>query len=419
MIVVPKIDTSSVTKTSTKKAANVENEKSAAQVFEEKKEVLKSVDCTDGKDDGKIGFWDGVGSFFKGIGNTIVNTVKDIVTDPKKLLLAAVTVGACFIPVVGPVIATGLAVAGGIGGAITLGKGIVKAVDCANSEGHTDAEARAAFEDIGSGTFTLVTSAIAVKGSLKSFKTAPGGTAKTFNGKASELAKIADKADDAKGIIKATATDLKNGVAELGNNIKSTAQSSAGTTEIAIAGGKKITLQAEPSKLDYAKAFVQETKPRFNPANTPSAKAARGETATPTAAKVEAPDFSKIKGIDEATIAQYKNLSQSQLKSLLEQIAPNGKPMAGQKGLFTELSKMVKVETPKVGFGTRAKSFGSNLGSATLNTTKNLAITSPFLFANDDSSQEYLDSIQTQSMLNYYKKYYPEYYNQIMAQQST
>ncbi len=115
-------------------------------------------------DDGKISFGEKVGSFFKGIGKSIVNGVKSIFT-PKGLLKTALTVGACMIPGIGPVIGMGLAVAGVAKGATTVLKGAAQA-----SAATTDAEAKAAWENIGGGAFTTAASVAGVKGAAKAIK---------------------------------------------------------------------------------------------------------------------------------------------------------------------------------------------------------------------------------------------------------
>ena len=119
--------------------------------------------CQDA-DDGKISFGEKVGSFFKGIGNTIKGAVKNLFT-PKGFLKAALCVGACFIPGVGPFIAAGLACVGIAKGAGTVIKGAVQA-----NNATTDAEAKAAWENIGGGTFTVAASACALKGASGAIK---------------------------------------------------------------------------------------------------------------------------------------------------------------------------------------------------------------------------------------------------------
>ncbi len=112
-------------------------------------------------DDGKISFGEKVGSFFKGIGKSVVNGVKSLLT-PKGLLKTAAVVGACMIPGVGPLIGAGLAAFGVAKGASTVVKGAAQAANAT-----TDAEAKAAWENIGGGAFTTAASAVGLKGAAK------------------------------------------------------------------------------------------------------------------------------------------------------------------------------------------------------------------------------------------------------------
>ena len=115
--------------------------------------------CDDGKDDGKIGIGSAILHTLKGAGKSIVNTVVGIVTDPKKLLLTAGTVVAC---VLCPPLAVGLGVAGVAGGLYSGAKAVGQAVDLYKNGG-TDAEAKAAFEDIGASALQVGVSALGVK----------------------------------------------------------------------------------------------------------------------------------------------------------------------------------------------------------------------------------------------------------------
>ena len=111
-------------------------------------------ECTDGKDDGKISFWSKVGNILEGAAKTIVGTVHNIFTDPKKLAITAISglaiAGIACIPIVGPYIAAGIGIAGGTGLLVNGIKTIVKSAQRAE-EATTDAEAKDAYEDIGEG----------------------------------------------------------------------------------------------------------------------------------------------------------------------------------------------------------------------------------------------------------------------------
>ena len=112
---------------------------------------------TDGKDDGKLSFGEKMESFGKGIAGIVKGAVKHPLVTAATIgagaLLTAVTGGAA-LPIM---------VALGAGtGAVLIGKG---AYDAANAK--TDAEAKAAWEGIGSGTFALAGSALGAKSALK------------------------------------------------------------------------------------------------------------------------------------------------------------------------------------------------------------------------------------------------------------
>ena len=138
--------------------------------------------CCNG-DDGKLTFGQKVGSFFKGIGNSIKGAVKNLFT-PKGFLKAALCVGACMIPGVGPFIAAGLACVGVAKGVGTVINGAQQA-----SMATTDAEAMAAWENIGGGTFTAAASAVALKGAAGAIKanTANAGLVATKGATGSKL----------------------------------------------------------------------------------------------------------------------------------------------------------------------------------------------------------------------------------------
>ncbi len=113
--------------------------------------------CTDGADDGSISFGEAAESFGKGL----IGLIKGVINHP---IATTVTLGAG----VALTVATGGAalpvmVALGAGtGAVMIGKG---AYDAATAE--TDAQAKAAWEGIGNGTFAVAASVLGAKSSLK------------------------------------------------------------------------------------------------------------------------------------------------------------------------------------------------------------------------------------------------------------
>ena len=129
--------------------------------------------CTDGSDDGQIS---GVSKFLnicEGVLGMGVNMVKGAIKHPFK---TAITMAACCIPVVGPAIGIGL----GCYGVYNSVKQIGTALEVANSA-TTDAEAKAAFENIGSGTAGAALSAVAIKGSAGIMKNQLKGLKKVYN----------------------------------------------------------------------------------------------------------------------------------------------------------------------------------------------------------------------------------------------
>ena len=122
--------------------------------------------CTDGKDDGKIGFFSKVGNIIKGVFNQAGNMVKSAIQHPFK---TAALIGACFIPIVGPVITAGLCAYGIYSG----GKQIISGIQQAESA-TTDAAAKEAWQNVGGGGLTVGLSVTGLKGSVKALKTQVG-----------------------------------------------------------------------------------------------------------------------------------------------------------------------------------------------------------------------------------------------------
>lgn len=109
--------------------------------------------CTDGKDDGKISFWSKVGNCLEGAAKTIVGTVYNIVTDPKKLVLTVAGGLALALFATTPVGAVVVPILGVAGGAKLLTAGIknILEADQKAKNASTDEEAKDAWEDIGQG----------------------------------------------------------------------------------------------------------------------------------------------------------------------------------------------------------------------------------------------------------------------------
>ena len=156
--------------------------------------------CTDGKDDGKLGFFETIGSAISGAVKGVVNGVKGLFCDENgnfslgQTLKSAVTAAACFIPVVGPVIGGALCATGVVKGAVGIAQGVSAAASAT-----TDAEAKAAIESIGGNALSTGLSVAGVKASVGAI----AGTAKTLTGTSAF--------SSAKGIVgkaKGLATDI-------------------------------------------------------------------------------------------------------------------------------------------------------------------------------------------------------------------
>ncbi len=112
--------------------------------------------CIDGKDDGKIGIGEGIKSIAKGA----VKSVTNMFSSPENIVKTVATgvAGAALIAVTGGAATPFLIAGGAIAGGIQTGKGIYEA-----TQAETDAEKRAALENVGGGAATLAMSAAAGK----------------------------------------------------------------------------------------------------------------------------------------------------------------------------------------------------------------------------------------------------------------
>ena len=131
----------------------------------QKKDAISSAEATvttskDEFDDGKISFKEKVKNFGKGI----VAPIKNIFSSPKNIAITALSALACaaIIGVTGGAAAPVFVAAGLIGGGAQIIKGIQQ-----QSKATTDAQAANAWQNMGSGTFTVGVSALSAKASLK------------------------------------------------------------------------------------------------------------------------------------------------------------------------------------------------------------------------------------------------------------
>ncbi len=114
----------------------------------------------DGSDDGKISFKEKVKNFGKGL----IAPVKNMFSSPKNIAITAVSAaaGVGLIALTSGAAAPVMVATGLIFGGVQIGKGIYKQVNA-----KTDEEAKQAWQEMGSGTFTAGVSAASAKPALK------------------------------------------------------------------------------------------------------------------------------------------------------------------------------------------------------------------------------------------------------------
>ncbi len=162
--------------------------------------------CDDGEDDGRIGIGSAILHTLKGAGKAVVNTVKDIVTDPKKLVVAAATTVACTLC---PPLAVGLGVVGAATGVYKGAKAVGKAVELYNDPNATDAEAKAAFQDIGASALQVGVSVVGAKAGMKAMKSTQGSAMSSVTKSSAKGAK--GMLENGRNTLKAFAEDTVTG----------------------------------------------------------------------------------------------------------------------------------------------------------------------------------------------------------------
>ncbi len=168
------------------KARLEQSQKAKQQEFEEQSlmtqaKELEAKGCTDGKDDGKIGFWEGLKSVGKGAlkfvtgmftdkeGNfSIGQTLKTVAIGAGIAAVCVLTAGTAV-----PAIIAGAGVAASAGGLVKSG------YQAATAE--TDADKRAALEGVGTSGVALGLSVVGAKGAMKSYN-ATNGITKNYSG---------------------------------------------------------------------------------------------------------------------------------------------------------------------------------------------------------------------------------------------
>lgn len=196
--------------------------------------VTVSSDCTDGSDDGKLSFWEKAKSAVTGAAKGLVNGVKDLVTfkNPVKSLLA---IGAIALSIACPPAGVALAVAGAVGGVVTTVKGGIRA-----SNATTDAEAKAAWGDIGSGVLQVGLSAVGAKAGLK----ACGNTTNAIKNLSTTEGFLAKAKSVGQGALDDTTTSIANNASAIKNStlVKNISESGGKNVVTKTLGGTGKTL---------------------------------------------------------------------------------------------------------------------------------------------------------------------------------
>lgn len=126
--------------------------------------VNKEPECTDGQDDGKLGFIDTMVSVRKGTSKTILNALHDKVSSPKEFAKTALVTAGTVALALNPATAPIAAVIGIVEGAKLIGAGIKGTFEAneALKNAKTDAEAKAAWENAGKAETQLTAGGFAI-----------------------------------------------------------------------------------------------------------------------------------------------------------------------------------------------------------------------------------------------------------------
>lgn len=225
--------------------------------------------CTDGVDDGQISFGEKASSFIKGIFSPITSLFKS----PENFIKGAAMIagGAALCAVTGGAAMPFLVAAGVVGGGVQVVKGAINA-----SNATTDAEAKAAWEDMGCGTGVVAGSVIGAKSAAKAagiegaenmsalqatkacFKYSGQKIGGLFTGSSSAAAGTAGT--------KTSSAESNSKPAEVGatNKKPAVAESKPTTTETTVAE-KPTTVESKPATTEAAaakKPVTAETKPK-------------------------------------------------------------------------------------------------------------------------------------------------------------
>lgn len=261
-----------------------------ADTLELSSAATSSETCTDGKDDGKIGFLGALGNMVKGVGKTIVNGVKGMFTDKEgnfslgKTLLSIGTAALC---IAVPAVGVAACAVGAVAGGVQVAKGAIAA-----SQAETDAEAKEAWQNIGGGAFTAAISVVGAKAGVKSVMAS--STAGVNGGSA--LSEVGNKAS----IIKKATALGKDAISSTKNNlskIKTNILTKAGASETHV------------SDLKTSKELLKEAKKSGNADEIATAKERVSESKSSVSADIK------------ENIGSYKEAALSNIETAKSQIS--------------------------------------------------------------------------------------------------
>ncbi len=327
------------------------------------KSSSSSEECTDGKDDGKIGFLSVAWNTIKGAGKTLVNGVKGMFTDKEgnfsigKTLLSAATIAACIaFPAVG-VVACGI---GATMGAVQLGKGVYKAATA-----ETDAEAKQAWQDVGGGALTVGLSVAGAKSGMKAVKSSStagtnGASAlDSLGSNATKMQKLGAFGKDMLSSTKNGYTNAKSAVVTKATNIKTNATNKLEAAKIK-------NLESKVSKIEGAPTSKEQSM--INELNARKAYATDGVNA-----KLNKPSaLGKVKSEAADTVEALK------IKNLENKVNKiEGATTSKEQSIINELNARKAFATDSVNtkvenissFTSKVKDTASNTASKAKNVT--------------------------------------------------
>jgi len=171
--------------------------------------------CTDGVDDGHIGFFPAVGEVIEGAGNGLINGIKGMFLDSQgnfSFLNTLKTVGMGAACIAFPAFGLGLCAVGAVTGGAKFVSNIATAL---NSK--TDAEAKDAWENVGDGGLTLGLSLLGAKESYKAVIKSAGHLSKIASMKNAGTWEKATVLEKAAALGKDMVTSTRNNFSKIKN----------------------------------------------------------------------------------------------------------------------------------------------------------------------------------------------------------